>query len=170
VVPEIFRISSSNDLAVLAVLIGFLALLFACAKTSGGQRFFSRVPLLVFAYFVPTLLSNVGILPTQSAVYTFIKVALLPASLVLLTLSVDIKAILRLGRPAVSLFLVGTFSIVIGGPIAYLCLKWMIPAELAEDAWRGFAALSGSWIGGGANFVAIAESVGLSDSSPILSG
>ena len=151
----------TDPLSVTAILLVVLAVLFGASQTKAGKSFFARVPLLVFAYFVPTLLSNVGIIPTSSAAYDFIKTALLPASLVLLTLSVDVKAIVRLGRPAVTLFLVGTGSIVIGGPIAYLSLKWLIPPELADQAWRGFAALSGSWIGGGANFVAIAESVKL---------
>ena len=151
----------SEPLSVVSMLLAILALLFGLSQTRAGKKFFARVPLLVFAYFVPTLFSNLGLLPTESAAYTFIKAALLPASLVLLTLSVDIKAILSLGKPAVILFLVGTVSIVIGGPLAYLSLKWLIPTEIADQAWRGLAALSGSWIGGGANFVAIAESVGL---------
>jgi uncharacterized membrane protein len=36
---------------------------------------------------------------------------------------------------------------------------------LPADAWTGFAALSGSWIGGTANMVAVAESVGTPDSA-----
>ncbi len=150
-------------LPVLAILLVVLAALFGAGATTLGEKFFSKVPLLVFAYFVPTLLSNIGILPTASPVYDFIKAVLLPASLVLLTLSVDLPAVVRLGRPALVLFLVGTVSIVVGGPLAYLSLKWMIPPELADQAWRGLAALSGSWIGGGANFVAIAESVKLEE-------
>lgn len=156
-----------SPLAVLAVLLAVLAGLFGAAKRPFGQRFFKVVPLLVFAYFVPTLLSNVGLIPTKSPLYDFIKAALLPASLVLLTLSVDIKSIARLGRPAIALFLIATASIVVGGPLAYLALKWMIPVELADQAWRGLAALSGSWIGGGANFVAIAESVQLQEDTPM---
>ena len=102
----------TTPLFVVAVLLAVLAALFTTAQTGAGKKFFARVPLLVFAYFVPTLLSNVGVIPKESMVYDFIKASLLPASLVLLTLSVDLKAILRLGRPAVTLFLVGTGSIV----------------------------------------------------------
>jgi uncharacterized membrane protein len=54
---------------------------------------------------------------------------------------------------------------VIGGPAAYLALGWLVPFEMADQAWRGLAALSGSWIGGGANFVAIGDSVGASEST-----
>ena len=153
-----------DPIAVLAVLLGVLASLFFVAGRPLGIRFFRVIPLLLFAYFIPTLLSNVGVIPLKSPTYTFIKTYLLPASLLLMTMSVDIPAILKLGRNILLLFLTGTMTIVIGGPVAYLLLGPRIPAEMADQAWRGLAALSGSWIGGGANFVAIGESVGVNDS------
>jgi uncharacterized membrane protein len=154
-----------DPMAVLCVLLGLLALLFIVAAHSRYGRIFKVVPLLVFAYFVPTLLSNLGVIPLESALYTFIRSWLLPASLVLLVLCADIPSMLRLGRPALILFLAGTASVVLGGPIAYLALGWLVPAELGDEAWKGLAALSGSWIGGGANFIAVGESVGASDST-----
>ena len=118
------------------------------------------MPLVVFCYFVPTLLSNTGVIPLESELYVFIRRVLLPASLLLLVLATDIPAVLSLGRDAVVLFLAGTVSIALGGPLAFLALGWMFPPETLDQAWRGLAALCGSWIGGGANFVAIGESVG----------
>lgn len=152
-------------MAVLAVLLGVLGLLFLADRHPVFQRFFRVVPLLVFIYFVPTLLSNLGIIPLESELYRFVRVYLLPASLVLLVLSVDLPAIARLGRNAVVIFLAGTVGIILGGPLAYLALGWLVPAELGEQAWKGLAALSGSWIGGSANFVAIGQSVGAHDST-----
>jgi uncharacterized membrane protein len=154
-----------EPIAVLAVLLGVLAGLFFAASRPKGERFFRIVPLLVFAYFIPTTLSNTKIIPLESPVYDAIKTWLLPSSLVLLTMSVDIPAILKLGSNVLVLFLAGTATIVAGGPLAYLALGWLIPSEMADQAWRGLAALSGSWIGGGANFVAIGDSVGANDST-----
>jgi uncharacterized membrane protein len=154
-----------DPLSIVAVLLGVLAALFGLQRHPRAGRLFNVVPLLVFAYFVPMLLSNTGLIPLRSPVYDFIKKALLPASLVLLTLSVDIPTILRLGRPAVILFLTATAGIVVGGPLAYLALGGLVPSALGEEAWKGLAALSGSWIGGGANFVAVGESVGASAST-----
>jgi uncharacterized membrane protein len=148
-----------SPMAVLAVLLGVLALLFALERHPLGSRFFKTVPLLVFAYFVPTLLSNTGLIPIESELYRFVRTYLLPASLVLLVLSVDLPAIARLGRHAVLIFLAGTAGIILGGPLAYLALGWMVPEHLGDETWKGLAALSGSWIGGSANFVAIGESV-----------
>jgi hypothetical protein len=89
-----------DPMAILCVLLGLLALLFALAAHERTARIFKVVPLLVFAYFVPTLLSNTGVIPLESPLYTFIRNWLLPASLVLLVLSIDVAAILRLGATA----------------------------------------------------------------------
>ncbi|HXW04973.1 MAG TPA: DUF819 family protein [Vicinamibacterales bacterium] len=151
-----------TPLGVLSVLLGVLAALFALQRHPIGTRLFRVVPLLVFCYFVPAALSNSGVIPFESDVYLFIRRVLLPASLVLLVLSTDIPAVLSLGRDAVVLFLAGTATIAAGGPLAFLALGWMFPTDALDQAWRGLAALSGSWIGGGANFVAVGESAGAS--------
>jgi uncharacterized membrane protein len=149
-----------SPMAVLTVLLAVLALLFFAERHPVVGRVFKVVPILVLVYFVPTLLSNTGVIPTKSDLYGFVSAYLLPTSLVLQVLSMDLPAISRLGRSAVLLFLAGTAGIVLGGPIAYLLLGWLVPASLGEQAWKGLAALSGSWIGGSANFVAIGQSIG----------
>lgn len=152
-----------SPMAVLTVLLAVLALLFLAERHPVGERVFRVLPILVLVYFIPTLLSNTGIIPTKSELYGFVSAYLLPASLVLQVLSMDLGAIARLGRSAVVLFLAGTAGIMLGGPIAYLLLGRFMPAELGDQAWKGLAALSGSWIGGSANFVAIGQSVGTRD-------
>lgn len=154
-----------QPMSILAVLLGVLAVLFVIDNHPVLGKIFKVVPLLVFAYFVPTILSNLGVIPLSSPLYDFIMQWLLPASLILLTLSVDIKSILKLGRNTIILFLVGTLTIVIGGPLAYLLFGWAAPSQLGPEVWKGLAALSGSWIGGGANFIAIGKSVGVQDST-----
>jgi uncharacterized membrane protein len=152
----------------LAILLGILAILFTANAHPKAKKLFNFIPLLVFAYFVPSALSNTGIIPTASPLYDFVKQWLLPAALLLMTMSVDIPAILRLGPKVGILFATATAGIVIGGPLAYLIVGLIAPDSIAgmgEEAWRGLAALSGSWIGGGANFVAIGESVGVAEST-----
>jgi uncharacterized membrane protein len=154
-----------SPMAVLTVLLTVLALLFLAERHPVGARVFRVLPILVLVYFVPTLLSNTGVIPTKSDLYGFVSAYLLPTSLVLQVLSMDLPAIARLGRNAVVLFLAGTAGIILGGPIAYLALGWLVPADLGEQAWKGLAALSGSWIGGSANFVAIGQSIGAHDNT-----
>ncbi len=152
-----------DPVVVLIVLLAFLAILFQASKHAIVGRLFKVVPLLLFAYFVPTLLSNLNVIPLKSTAYSFVTTWFLPASLLLLTLSVDVPGIVRLGPKVLIVFLGATVGIVLGGPLAYLALGWLLPSEFGDQAWKGLAALSGSWIGGGANFVALKESVGASD-------
>ncbi len=121
---------------------------------------FKLTPAIIYVYFLPTLSTTFGITPISSPTYDWMVRYLLPMSLMLLMVSVDVRAIFRLGRTALIMMLTGTVGIVIGGPIALAVLGRWLPA----DAWMGLAALSGSWIGGTANLVAIAESVGTPDS------
>lgn len=142
-----------QPVGVLAVLLATLAVIFWFGEQALGRRVFGIVPKLVFCYFVPTLLATFGLIPHESQLYEWIKAYLLPASLVLLILALDLPGILRLGPKAIIMLLSGTAGVVIGAPIAMLLFGSVLP----EDAWRGMTALSGSWIGGGANFVALAE-------------
>ena len=122
-------------------------------------RFFRVLPPVIFAYFIPTLSTTFGITPMSAPTYDWMVRYLLPVALMLLMVTIDVRAILRLGRMAGIMMLTGTMGIIIGGPIALALLGRWLPA----DTWMGLAALSGSWIGGTANLVAIAESVGTPD-------
>lgn len=121
---------------------------------------FRVTPAVIYAYFVPTLSTSLGITPMQSPAYDWMTRYLLPFSLLLLMVTVDVRAILRLGRLALIMMLAGSVGIIIGGPVALALLGRWLPA----DTWMGMAALSGSWIGGTANMIAIKESVGTPDS------
>jgi uncharacterized membrane protein len=156
----------TDPAGVLAVLLAVLAAIFWFTQHPVFGRIFKVVPALVFCYFVPTALTTLGVIPDSSPLYSWIKAFVLPAALLLLILSLDLPAILRLGPKAVIMLLAGTTGVVIGGPIAlWLCqnLLTVDPWRLPPDAWQGMAALSGSWIGGGANFVAIGEMAETSD-------
>ena len=89
---------------------------------------------------------------------------LLPAALVLMTLSIDLKAIFNLGPKALIMFFTGTVGIIIGGPIAILLISMVSPETVGgagpDAVWRGLATLAGSWIGGGANQTAMLEIYG----------
>ena len=150
-------VTETNQL--FALLAGVLALVFWLSTFSSLSKLFKILPPVIWAYFVPMALTTAGVTPSSSPVYSWMSGYLLPFSLFLLMITVDLPSILKLGRKAIIMMLVGTAGIVIGGPIAYLIFGSFLPA----DAWQGLATLSGSWIGGTANMIAIKESVGASD-------
>ncbi|MGD8452038.1 MAG: DUF819 family protein [Phycisphaerae bacterium] len=143
---------------ILAVLLGVLAVIFWLVQHAVFGRIFKVVPALVFCYFVPTALTTAGILPAESPLYSWIKSFVLPAALLLLILALDLPGIMRLGPKALIMVLAGTTGVVLGGPLALWICRGLLPA----NAWQGMTALAGSWIGGGANFVALGDIAGAS--------
>ncbi|MBN7822011.1 DUF819 domain-containing protein [Bowmanella yangjiangensis] len=151
-----------------AVVIGLLALILGGVfyTSHSNQPFFKKfyryVPALLLCYFIPSLLNTFGIVDghTSNAYYMASRY-LLPACLVLLTLSMDLKSIIALGPKALILFLTGTVGIVIGGPIALLIMSAVAPDAMngqgPDEVWRGLTTIAGSWIGGGANQAAMKE-------------
>ena len=154
----------TNDAIILGMLAAILGFVFYTA--SSEQRFWKRfyrfVPALLLCYFLPSLLTTFHIIDAHNSNLYFVASRyLLPASLVLLTLSIDLKGIVNLGPKALIMFLTGTAGIVIGGPIALLIMSAIDPGMLngnGPDAiWRGMTTVAGSWIGGGANQAAMKE-------------
>ncbi|WP_105168976.1 DUF819 family protein [Pseudoalteromonas sp. T1lg23B] len=157
----------TNNAVILGLLALILGFVFYTSNLKQGfwAKFYKYVPALLMCYFLPSLLNTFGIVDgNNNDVYTVAKYFLLPACLVLLTLSIDLKAILGLGKKAIIMFLTGTVGVVIGGPIALLIVASIMPELLGvtgpEALWRGMAALAGSWIGGGANMLAMKEIYG----------
>ena len=148
----------NDPMAVFAFLAGIVALVFWLSGLQRLRGFFAVVPPVIFVYFVPMLTTTAGITPSASPLYDWTSSYLLLFALLLLMVSVDVRSILKLGGTALFMVAAGTAGIVIGGPVSLLIFQNWLPA----DAWTGFAALSGSWIGGTANMVAIGESVGTS--------
>jgi uncharacterized membrane protein len=160
----------TNDATVMGILAILLGLVFytANSQTSFWRKFYMFVPSVLLCYFLPSLLNTFGLIDGEnSQLYYVASRYLLPACLVLLTISVDLKAIAKLGSKAIILFLTGTLGIVIGGPIALLAVASFFPELLGVDGpnavWRGMTTVAGSWIGGSANQVAMKEIYGAGD-------
>ena len=148
----------NDPMGVFAFLAGVVALVFWVSELPRCRKLFEVVPPVIYVYFLPMLATTAGITPAASPLYDWTVPYLLLFALLMLMVSVDLGSVARLGPVALFMVAAGTVGIVIGGPISLMLFGGMLP----EDAWTGFAALSGSWIGGTANMVAIAESVGTS--------
>jgi uncharacterized membrane protein len=154
----------TNDAVVLGMLAVLLGLVFWTQQSRHPfwQRFYAVVPALLLCYFLPSLLNTFGIVDAeQSNLYYVSSRFLLPACLVLLTLSIDLPAIGRLGPKAIIMFFTGTAGILFGGPLAMLFVGLISPETVGgtgpDAVWRGLTTVAGSWIGGGANQTAMKE-------------
>ena len=151
----------TNEAVVFGLLMAILGGIFWAASEPRFKKFFAVIPALLLCYFVPSLLTNTGLVPKDTNIYFIASRYLLPASLVLLTVSIDLKAVVGLGPKALIMFFTATFSVIIGGPLALLLVSWISPETVGgigpDAVWRGFSTIAGSWIGGGANQAALYE-------------
>ncbi|MDP4655926.1 MAG: DUF819 family protein [Algoriphagus sp.] len=164
----------TNDAVVFGLLMTTLAVVFATSSSKHPfwVKFYTYVPSVLLCYFIPAVFNSLGWISGESSnLYKVASRYLLPASLVLFTISVDLKGILRLGPKALTMFLTGTVGIALGGPFALFLVGSFYPDLYAgtgpDEVWRGLSTVAGSWIGGGANQTAMLEVFG---ASPVLFG
>ena len=154
----------NNDAIVLGILMGMLGFVFITSnsKNSFWIKFYKYVPALLLCYFIPSIFNSLGVISGDSSKLYFVASRyLLPTSLALLTISIDLKEIKKLGSKAIIMFFTGTLGIIIGGPLAILIVSFISPDIIGgsgpEAVWRGLSTVAGSWIGGGANQAAMKE-------------
>lgn len=150
----------TNPTEIFAYLVFLIFLIYQASQVKFLSKFFKYLPPVIWVYFLPMLSSAIGIIPRESEFYNWTKIYLLPSALILLLLSANIPVIIKLGLKAIVMFFTGSFGIIIGGPIVLLIFKHWLP----PDAWKGIGALSGSWMGGSATMLAIAQSIGTPES------
>ena len=161
----------TNDAVIFGILLSILALIFhtSSSKNTKWVKFYKFVPALLLCYFVPGIVNSIGIISVEdSNLYYVASRYLLPTSLVLFTIGVDFRSILKLGPKAITMTLTGTFGVILGGPVAILIVSIIAPDIIVssgpEATWRGLSTIAGSWIGGGANQTAMKEVFQVQDS------
>ncbi len=140
-----------EDTIVFGLLMLILAFVFytSSKKTGAFTKFYKIVPALLMCYLLPAIFNSLGLIsPDVSKVYLIAKNYLLPAAIVLMTLSLDLKSVFNLGPKALIMFFTGTIGIVIGGPIAILVISTFSPETVGgagpDAVWRGLSTLAGS--------------------------
>lgn len=179
--PPVF----TDDFIVFGIIMLLLALIFytSSLKSNFWQKLFIWLPPLLLCYLLPSILSSLNIISPEwhltdasgqlildaegqpieqkLGIYKIASRVLLPAALILLTVSIDMKSLFSLGRKAMIMFLAGTVGIILGGPIAVYLVSLVSPETVGGEGydaiWRGLSTLAGSWIGGGANQTAMFE-------------
>ena len=142
----------SSPGGVLAVLCAVAAFWFYVAQITGATLF-QYIPPLIFIYVTPVILNNLDVIPANSPVYSGLSAYALPAFIVLMLIKVNVPAAVKIMGKGVLVMLMGTAGVVAGCVVAYVIVnRWLAP-----DAWTGFGALAGSWIGGTGNMAAASE-------------
>ena len=147
----------------------YLALMLLCAglfptlERRFGWRVFQLLPPIVLTYLLVTALAVSGLWQVNEAIrgaQSTLIGRLVPALLFLLMINCDLRAIYRLGPRVLGVFFCTSLCLF----IAFLVTFMLYRSWLTGDAWQPLAALSGSWVGGSANMIAVKQAIGMSDS------
>ena len=152
-----------NGFAYLATLI-MIASSIVYTEKKTQHKIFSYMPSIVIIYFLVMLASTFGVwekTDSVTAIYTSVKSNLLPAMIFLMLLLADMREILKLGKKMILAFVLASVSISLG----FIGMFILFQSSFGSEAWKPFAALSGSWMGGTANMVAIQGALDLRDSA-----
>ena len=146
----------TSPVGVMTVLIAVVSFWFWLERSS-HWKIFEFLPPLVFIYASPVLLSNFGVIPFESTAYDFLRHYGLPIFIVLMLIKVDVVSAVRIMGKGVFVMLLGSIGVVFGGVVAYKLGQTLTFGDyfpLAQDSWRAFGTLAGSWIGGTGNMTA----------------
>lgn len=145
----------------LALLVGIAGAL-KVAERRRPSRLFEMLPPIVILYLLVVGLSSLGVWQKNDAIdamYEGVRNNLLPAMIFLMLLKSDLRQVRRLGGRLVGTFFAASASIAFGFVVAFVIVNpW-----LDSNAWTAFAALSGSWMGGTGNMVAIQGALEVGD-------
>lgn len=148
-----------NPYGIIVVLLVVELIVLTLSDHPRFRKYFDFLPAVFWIYFIPMLLSTFGVIDPKAPIYQAIINNILPASLFILLVTVDVKAIVRLGPTAIVMFLAGSAGIMLGTVIVFNLFKPMI----GEEFWMGFGCLAGSWTGGSANMIAVKEALATPD-------
>lgn len=159
-----------NDAIIAGLFLILLAGLFFSAASNHAywKKLYGIVPPLLFCYLIPGFLNSYHIIHGESSgLYGFATKYLLPASLILLLSTANLKAILGLGNKALLIFFTGTLGIIVGGPISLFIVSLLSDSfhMAAQEGgyWKGLVTITGSWIGGSSSQLALKEIYGCSE-------
>jgi uncharacterized membrane protein len=148
-----------NSTALIVVLLFIEGLVLYLANHQKFSKYFDILPAVFWIYLLPMIASSLGLIDSKAQIYSEITKYLLPMALLMLLMTVDIKAIFSLGTSALLMFFIGSLGIVFGMVVVFALFKGIIGTQF----WSGFAALTGSWTGGSANMIAVKEALGSPD-------
>jgi uncharacterized membrane protein len=145
----------------LAVML-LAAGLFPAIERRTGWRIFNVLPPIVLVYLLVTALAVSGLWQVNDeikAAQSMLVSRMVPALLFLLMINCDLRAIVALGPRVLGVFACTTVSLFVAFITTFLIYHRWLPG----DAWHPLAALSGSWVGGTANMIAVKQGIGMSD-------
>lgn len=148
-------IGADQDFALWAILIALAGFGFWCERFAWGRKY-SGVMLLMT---VAIVLSNLKVIPTDAPAYDAVWDYLVPIAIPLLLFEADLKRIVSESGPTLIAFIIGSAAVVAGVIIGVSLL------DLGPHEAKLAGIFTGTYIGGGLNFAAVAEASDMQEGS-----
>ena len=148
----------SSPFAYLATLAS-VVLLFVLLERKTKLKVFKFVPIVVMIYLSCMFLAGVGAFEQNKnidEVYDNLQKILLPSMLFLMLLRVDLRDFFKLGKSLLIAYTLAIFSLF----VAFISVSLIF--DFSKEMAASFGALSGSWMGGTANMIAVGSALGVS--------
>jgi len=143
-------ISPENTWVLWAILTGWAAMSIYLEQK---YQWAAKVSGAIIALVGAMILSNLKIIPTDAPAYNQVWGYVVPLAIPLLLFQTNIKKIWHESGRMLIIFLISSVGTMIGAVVGFLALKDLIP-----NLYQVAAMMSGSYIGGGVNFAAMAGS------------
>ena len=137
----------------------FLALagaVFLAVWLEGRYRFFRAMSAGLMCLVFGMVLSNSGLLPGDAEAYYQLGNIWVNAAIVLVLLNVDLRSLLAAGKPMLGAFGIGAAGTMLGTATA----TFLLAGAIGPETWKLTGQFTGTYIGGGANFYALASAFG----------
>lgn len=127
-------------------------------KTKVGKQLSATLATMFLSMFC----ANLGVIPYTSPIYSMVTKNLVPLAVSLLLFDSDLRRVVRDTGSLIIAFFVGAVATLVGTVISFP----LIPMKaIGTDGWKVASALTARHIGGGINFIAVAETLGISAST-----
>jgi uncharacterized membrane protein len=139
--------------------LAFIATFFHLLEQKSKLKIFKFLPPVVLIYAFSMLFASLGVFEKNDAIdniYSLSKTNLLPAMLFLMLLQVDFSHFFKLGKSLLIAYILAVLSLACG----FIIVSWLFGFN--HETAAAFGALSGSWMGGTANMIAVGSALGVS--------
>ncbi|EOD01793.1 DUF819 domain-containing protein [Caldisalinibacter kiritimatiensis] len=143
-------ISPDNTWILWAILTGWAAISIWLEQK---YKWASKVTGAIIALIGAMVLANLNVIPTSAPAYDQVWTYVVPLAIPLLLFKADVRKIWKESGRVLIIFLISAIGTMIGSFVGFILLKNAVP-----DLYRVGAMMTGSYIGGGVNFVAMAQS------------
>ncbi len=135
---------------------GTVLLILAFVTLSGiwldaNSKFFKKIGAAAICILFGMILSNIGVLPPESEVYSFFASDGVLAGIVLILLKVNLDTLKNAGLPMIKAFGIGAF----GSALGALVMGYLLYSQIGEETWKLSGQFAATYIGGGMNYAAM---------------